>query len=196
MDKYQPQSSGMFVKEGHEEVDFSIRGIVLFIVILVLSAILTFLAASGLMRFFEWGEKKYIDKKPTPVQKQLSDERGGEPVKKTGGVKPLPDWYDRATDEATINRTFATPRLQNDDLADMNTFRKSENARLNNTGKDPDGTIHIPISKAIDLLSKEGLPAVNGTFRIEPPLAVATGESRASTHTPKSNRGMKGDVSH
>lgn len=196
MDKYQPQTSGMVVKEGHRELDFNLRGIVLFIVILVLSAILTFLAAGGLLRLFEWGERKYVDVKPTPVQKQLSDERGGEPIKKEGGVKPPSDWYSRATDEATINRTFATPRLQYDDVADMNMYRSSENARLNNTGKDADGTIHIPISQAIDILSKEGLPAVNGTFRLEPPLAVPTGESRPSSHTEKSNRGMKGDVSH
>lgn len=195
MDNFHPQG-GMFVKEGHQELDFNLRGIILFIVILVLSAVLTFLAAWGLMHLFEWIETKYIDVKPTPVQQQLSNERGGVPAAKTGNVRPLPDWYHRATDEATINRTFATPVLQYDDVADMNMFRSSEHARLNNTGKDPDGTIHIPISQAIGILSQRGLPAVNGTFRIEPPLAVITGESRASTHTEKSNRGMKGDVSH
>lgn len=191
MDKYQPQTSGIFVKEGHQELDFNLRGIILFIVILVLSAILTFIAAGGLMRLFEWGERKYVDVKPTPVQKQLSDERGGEPVKKVGGVKPPSDWYSREADDATIRRTFATPLLQYDDVADMNSFRNSENERLDHAGKDADGTIHIPISQAIDILSKEGLPAVNGTFRIEPPLGVPTGESRPSSHTPKSNRGMK-----
>lgn len=191
MDKYQPQTSGMVVKEGHQELDFNLRGIVLFIVVLVLSAILTFIAAGGLMRFFEWYEKTKLDVKPTPVQKQLSDERGGEPIKTTGGVKPRPDWYNRETDEDTLKRTFATPRLQYDDVADMNLFRNSENERLNHAGKDADGTIHIPISQAIDIISKEGLPAVNGTFRVEPPLGVPTGESRPSSHTPKSNRGMK-----
>jgi hypothetical protein len=196
MDKFQPQASGMSVKEGHRELDFNLRGIVLFIVILVLSAIVTFIAAGGLLRLFEWGERKYVDVKPTPVRQQLDNERGGEPIKQVGGVKPAPDWYNRATDEAQINRTFATPRLQYDDVADMNMFRNSENERLNNAGKDADGTIHIPISQAIDIISKEGLPSVNGTFRIEPPLAVPTGESRPSTHTEKSNRGMKGDVSH
>jgi hypothetical protein len=195
MDNFHPQG-GTFVKEGHQELDFNLRGIILFIVILVLSAVLTFLAAWGLMHLFEWIETKYFDVKPTAVQQQLSNERGGEPVKKTGTIRPAPDWYNRATDEATINRTFSTPILQNDDVADMDMFRNSEHERLNNTGKDADGTIHIPISQAIDALSQRGLPAVNGTFRIEPPLAVTTGESRASTHTEKSNRGLKGDLSH
>ena len=104
MDKYEPQTSGIFVKEGHQELDFNLRGIILFIVILVLSAILTFIAAGGLMRLFEWGERKYVDVKPTPVQKQLSDERGGEPIKKTGGVRPRPDWYNR---EADLDTMFA-----------------------------------------------------------------------------------------
>lgn len=195
MDNFHPQG-GTFVKEGHQELDFNLRGIILFMVVLVLSAVFTFLAAWGFMHLFEWIETKYIDVKPTPVQQQLNTERGGAPVKKTGEVRPTPDWYNRATDEATINRTFAAPILQYDDVADMNLFRNSENARLNNTGKDSDGSIHIPISQAIDILSQRGMPAVNGTFRIEPPLAVTTGESRASTHTEKSNRGMKGDVSH
>ena len=191
MDNFHPQGGEIFVKEGHQELDFNPRGIILFIIILVLSAVLTFIAAWGLMHLFEWIETKYFDVKPTPVQQQLSNERGGEPVKKTGEIRPTPDWYNRATDDATIRRTFATPILQYDDVADMNYFRKSENDRLDNTGKDPDGTIHIPISQAIDILSQRGLPAVNGTFRIEPPLAVPTGESRPSTHTEKSNRGMK-----
>src|SRR5215467_6683114 len=150
MDKYQPQTSGMSVKEGHQELDFNLRGIVLFIVILVLSAILTFLAAWGLMHFFEWLAKR-SEAAPTHVQKQLSDQRGGEPIKPTGGVRPRPDWYNREADLATINRTFATPRLQSDDTADMKSFRNSENERLNHAGKDADGTIHIPISQAIDI---------------------------------------------
>jgi hypothetical protein len=148
-----------------------------------------------MLRGLEWWERTH-EAKATPVQQQLLQQRGGEPIERTGGAKPPSDWYTRARDEKVINNIFAAPRLQYDDVADMNFFRKSENERLNHVGKDADGSVHIPIAQAIDLLSHRPFPAVNGTFRIEPPLAVPTGESRPSTHTEKSNRGMQGDVSH
>jgi hypothetical protein len=195
MDKFQPQTPGIFVKEGHREIDFNLRGIILFIVILVLSAIFTFLIAWGMLRGLEWWERTH-EAKATPVQQQLEQERGGEPIERGGGVKPPSDWYTRARDEKVINNIFATPRLQYDDVRDMNLFRDSENERLNNVGKNPDGSVHIPIADAIDYLSRSKLPEVNGTFRVQPPLAVPTGESRPSTHTEKSQRGMRGDVSH
>ena len=166
MDNYQPQA-GAHVKFGHEEHDINVRGIVLFLIILVLSAVMTLLIAWAFMVFFEWVEKK-LEPKPTAVQQQLINQRGPELAKT--GVKPAPDWYARAVDTETINRTFATPRLQYDDAADMAKFLEIEDNRLNNTGKDSDGSIHIPIDRAIDLVSKEGLPQVNGTFTAAPPL--------------------------
>src|SRR5215472_6618310 len=137
MDNFHPQSSGMHVRAGHEEADFSLRGIIIFIVILVLSAIFTMFAVSGLMRLFEWGEKKYIDQKSTPAQQQLSQDRGE--LAKKQGVKPPPDWYDRAVDEKVLEKTFAAPRLQYDDATDMSSFLESEKHRLESTGKDAGG---------------------------------------------------------
>jgi hypothetical protein len=169
MDNYHPQAS-MHVKAGHEETDFSLRGIILFIIILILSAIVTLIVAWALLRVFEWTETTYFEKKPTPVQKQLSDQRGGETLKKPGAVKPAPDWYSRAVDERTIERTFAAPRLQYDDTADMDLFLKTETDRLHSVGKDSEGNIYIPIDRAIDLVASEGLPPVNGTFVPGPPL--------------------------
>jgi hypothetical protein len=69
-----------------------------------------------------------------------------------------------------LEKTFATPRLQDNDEADMNLFRNSEKAWLESTGKNPDGSIHIEIDRAIDVVAREGLPAVNGTFVPQPPL--------------------------
>ena len=166
MDNYQPQAGGQ-VRFGHEEGDFNLRGIILFLVILVLSAVLTLIVAWALMEFFEWWEKNH-EPKPTAVQQQLINQRGPEMAKT--GVKPAPDWYSRAVDDKTMERTFATPRLQYDDAADMALFLQIEQNRLNNTGKDTDGNIFIPIDRAMDLVVKEGLPPVNGTFTVSPPL--------------------------
>ncbi|HEY6250489.1 MAG TPA: hypothetical protein VI685_11055 [Candidatus Angelobacter sp.] len=179
MDSYTPQG-GMQVKSGHEESDINLRGIILFVVVLVISAGLTFAAASGLLRVFEWGEKKYIDKKPTAAQEQLHQERGDLAKKET--LKPTPDWYDREIDAKVLEKTFATPRLQDDDADDMSTFLESEKEWLANAGKDSQGNIHIPIDQAIDLLSdpKRGLPQVNGAFVPGPPLGNLTDVSEAA----------------
>lgn len=167
MDNFQPQSGDLHVAMGHEEGDFSIKGIVLFIVILVISAVFTFLAAAGLLRLFEWAEVKYFDTPSTAVQNQLSEQRGEMATKER--VKPQSPWYDRAVDEKVLQRTFAVPRLQYDDAADMAFFLDQENQLLKGTGKNPDGSVHIPIDQAIDLVTKQGLPPVNGTFTSEPP---------------------------
>lgn len=178
MDSYKPQSGGMGVSAGHEEDTFNLRGIILALVFLVLCGGMTFLAASGLMRLFEWGEKKYFDKESTAAQKQLSEQRGE--LAKREGVRPKPDWYDREIDEKVLEKTFAAPRLQYDDASDMQAFLGSETDRLESTGKDADGTIHIPINQAIDLLAKRGLPQVNGTFTPGPAFGALTDVSDAA----------------
>lgn len=180
MDNFHPQSGEMHLGAGHEEGEFNIRGIILFIVILVLSAVLTFIAAAILMRVFEWAERTYIDKPPSAVQQQLSEQRG-EPATREG-VRPQPDWYNREIDEKVLEKTFTTPRLQYDDAADMNFFVDAEQRRLDSTGKDTNGNIHIPIDRAIDLLSQpqRGLPSVNGTFTPQPPLGSLESEAEAA----------------
>ncbi len=44
-------------------------------------------------------------------------------------------------------------------------FRGSEDEWLSSTGKTPDGNIHIPIDRAMDILASSGLPQVSGPFQ-------------------------------
>lgn len=178
MDNFEPQAGGMHVGVGHEEDKFSIRGIVVFITVLVISGIFTFIAAWGLLRVFEWGENKWFEEPATAAQNQLHEARGE--MAHREGAKPQPDWYNREIDEKVVEKTFAAPRLQYDDAADMGTFLKAEKERLDTVGKDPDGTIHIQINRAIEVLSERGLPAVNGTFTSQPPLGALEAVSQAS----------------
>ena len=178
MDNFESQAGGMLVSKGHEEDKFSVRGIVVFIVALVISGIVTFIAAGVLLRLFEWAENKYFEKPSTAAQNQLHEARGEMAPRE--GVRPQPDWYNREIDEKVVEKTFAAPRLQYDDAADMGTFRNAERERLVSVGKDPDGTIHIQINRAIDLLSQRGLPAVNGTFTAQPPLGSLEAVSQAA----------------
>lgn len=184
MDEFRPQSEGLSVKEGHQEVDFSVRMIVVSVVFLVVSGVAVFLAAAAFMKGFEWWEHKH-DAQLTPVQEQLNKERATE--KQPEGIKPPPDWDERAQQESHLQKTFPMPRLQYDDVRDMNQLRQAEDQRLASREKNPDGTMHIPISEAIDLLSKKGLPAVSGPFTPSVSLPVEPGpaisESRVKTGT-------------
>lgn len=169
-DKFETQSGG-HLKEGHEESDLSIRGIVLFGVFLAVGGVLAFVLMIGMIWGLEKWEKSQ-EAKLTPMEQQLHDERdapkeglGKEPPAAEGEVKPAPDWFGRGKMEDHLSHTIKTPRLQYDDEHDMRTFRGSEEKWLKSTGKAPDGSIHIPIQDAMEILVKHGLPAVSGPFQ-------------------------------
>lgn len=200
MDKHHSYSAA---HPGDEhEVDFSIRGIVVFGVCLAVGIALTFVACKGIV----WGLEKWEHSQEaaaSPVEKQLRAERAYAPEapartsgSKEAEIKPSPEEEERIETEQALQKTFPTPRLQYDDVQEMNFFLTSENKWLNSNGKNPDGTAHIPISQAMDLLAARGLPSVNGKFSPDAPGAVPTGNSRESSHQPKSGRGLTGDTAH
>jgi hypothetical protein len=82
-----------------------------------------------------------------------------------GEVKPAPDWYGRGKMDEHLSRTIKTPRLQYDDEHDMQIFRGSEERWLSSTGKSANGSIHIPVSRAMEILAQRGLPQVSGPFQ-------------------------------
>jgi hypothetical protein len=63
-------------------------------------------------------------------------------------------------------RSFPAPRLQPDDVADMNKFRADEEIILNTYDwvDQQQGTVRVPIEQAIKALAQQGLPV-----RPEPP---------------------------
>jgi hypothetical protein len=161
MDKFETQSGG-HLKEGHEESDLSIRGIVLFGVFLAVGGVLAFVLMIGMI----WGLEKWEqsrEAKLTPMQQQLQQERET-PKEGLGKLMP-PSEDDRGKIENHLNKTFKAPRLQYDDEHDMGIFRGSEDQWLSSTGKDVEGNIHIPIDRAMEILAKQGLPPVSGPFQ-------------------------------
>jgi hypothetical protein len=170
-DKFETQSGGMHIKEGHEESDLSVRGIALFGVFLAVGGILSFVLMIAMIRIMENYEKKH-EAQLTPVEQQLHNERdqpreglGKEMPGREGALKPPPDWFGRGKMEDHLSRTFKTPRLQYNDEHDMALFRGSEEEWLSSTGKDANGSIHIPINRAIDMLAQHGLPQVSGPWQ-------------------------------
>lgn len=180
MDKFHTQSGDLYLKEGHEETDLSVRGIVLFLVSLAIAGLAAFVIVFAFYKYLQHWDRQ--NQPPmTAVEQQLSKQR--EAYEETAGkvalppgqaesVKPLPDYYGRGKMDEHLARTFPGPRLQYDDVYDLNLFRTSQERWLSSTGKNPDGTVHIPIDQAMDLLVQRGLPQVSGPF-IPPMLPTA-----------------------
>jgi hypothetical protein len=172
MDEFVPQTGGLEVREGHEESDLSIRGIVTFGVILAIAGMLTFVGVRVLISGvpyigLEWWERKVFPVPPplTAVEQQLRAERTrpAGPGAPTREAERRPEGYGRGDVEANLERTFPTPRLQYDDVREMEVFRGSEDDWLKSAGRDAQGNIHIPVARAMELLVEKGLPA-SGPF--------------------------------
>ena len=169
--KFETQSGG-HIKEGHQESDVSVRGIVLFGVFLAVGGVLSFLLVLGMIKWILEPIEKSSEAKLTPMEQQLQKEReqpqqglGKAVPTSEGEIKPAPDWYGRGKMDEHLSRTIKSPRLQYDDEHDMGMFRDSEEDWLRRTGKTQDGAIHIPINRAMEILAQRGLPAVSGPFQ-------------------------------
>src|SRR5437764_15130339 len=135
--------------------------IVFSVVFLFIGGFLVFVVSGAIMRSLEWWEQKH-DVQLTPLQEQLNRERST--AQPGEGVKPPPDWDERAQQENHLQKTFPTPRLQYDDVRDMNQLRSAVDKHLNSDGKNADGTVHIPITRSMESLSKEDLRYASGSF--------------------------------
>src|ERR1041385_2067751 len=168
--KFETQSGG-HIKEGHQESDISVKGVVWSGIVLAVGGIIAFVLMIGMIHGLEAYEKNH-EAKLTPMEKELQQERetpkeglGKVIPTSEGEIKPAPDWYGRGKMDEHLSRTIKTPRLQYDDEHDMQIFRGSEERWLTSTGKLPDGSIHIPINRAMEILAQRGLPQVSGPFQ-------------------------------
>jgi len=168
--KFETQIGG-HTKEGHQESDVSVKGVVWSGIILALGGVIAFVLMIGMIHGLETYERNH-EAKLTPMEKQLQQERdtpreglGKMIPTKEDEVKPAPDWYGRGKMDEHLSRTIKTPRLQYDDEHDMQMFRGSEERWLSSTGKSANGSIHIPVSRAMEILAQRGLPQVSGPFQ-------------------------------
>jgi hypothetical protein len=168
--KFETQSGG-HIKEGHQESDISVKGVVWSGIALAVGGMIAFVLMVGLIHGLEAYERNH-EAKLTPMEKELQQERetpkeglGKVIPTKEGEIKPAPDWYGRGKMDEHLSRTIRAPRLQYDDEHDLQIFRGSEERWLSSTGKLPDGSIHIPINRAMEILAQRGLPQVSGPFQ-------------------------------
>ena len=199
-DKFETQSGGGHLKEGHEESDLSVRGIALFGLFLFIGGVFSFVLMIGMIRFMENWEKDH-EARLTPMEKQMQESRdkpkeglGKETPAAEGEVKPAPDWFGRGKMEDHLGQTFKAPRLQYDDEHDMKGFSSSEEDWLKKTGKASDGSIHIPINRAMEILAQRGLPPVSGPFQPANVGAVSAAYPTGGSDTGQTARPPAGSV--
>jgi hypothetical protein len=122
----------------YDATDLSARGVFAFLIFLAVGGTLLALAL--------WGVYKYIaNVKSVASLDQAPLSTPARELAPIGGNPAL---------------NFPAPRLQPDPVADMNAFRAREEQILNSYGwvDEANGKVHIPIERAMDLVSTVGLP--------------------------------------
>jgi hypothetical protein len=120
----------------YDRTDMSAKAIVGFLIALAIAGVFMHLSL--------WAVYKYL----TASERAVSPLAG--PIQ--SGTRQLP--------QGDPERTFPAPRLQTDDVADMNKFRISEEEMLRTYGSSNQtaGAARIPIEQAMQVIAKQGLP--------------------------------------
>jgi hypothetical protein len=82
--------------------------------------------------------------------------------------------------------SFPLPQLQSEPIRDYHQFQAAQDKRLQSYGwmDKREGTVHIPVSRAMDLLVERGLPTPEGPVT---PQVNADGEQRSQETPPREN---------
>ena len=146
----------------YDRTDLSPRGILLFLVGLLICGVFVELVIWGMFRFLSHSPF-FAKGNPSPMvnaQKLPPPKAEGVDFENTTGVNP---------------ENFPEPRLQTDDVVDMRNLLNSEHKILypEQPFLDKSGTVHIPITDAMKLIEERGLP-------VRPASATATGTQKVA----------------
>jgi hypothetical protein len=130
----------------YERADLSAKGIVLFLVGLLVAGVFIELVLWGMFRFMAKSDVLFPQSQPNPMMSARK-------------LAPAPRSVLQNNPAVDI-MVFPEPRLQTGDAADMNKFLNSQQKTLNpdQPFMDQSGTVHIPISQAMKLIEERGLP--------------------------------------
>ena len=169
MEHIKSQSQGLVTTDrdhGHEESDINVKAIFGFLLFLVIGGLVSHLALWGMYVYLDKRATKMNEGATTPVQAQMEAQRPQPTQKKIAQSGQV--GMDRPeTAKETLERLqaqFPTPRLQDDDVRDMNMLRANEDKLLHGymwLDKN-NGAVRIPVERAMEVLAERGLPAVPG----------------------------------
>ncbi len=130
----------------YERSDLSHRGIWAFFAFLAISAVVIFVAVGALYKGFGFAEEKFS---PAPNPMAQSRAMKTEDRMQNTSMVDLQKFTDNGTQ----------PLLQINEPADMQTFRQQEETLLNAAPwRDDKGNVHLPIERAMELVSQRSLP--------------------------------------
>jgi hypothetical protein len=132
------------IEEGHEPSEIKLRAIIIFAVVFVAVAIVVEVAMVGVMGLFKVQDAEQVKSKP-----RLLEDKTGQ---------------------------FPPPNLQLNTTAEMLNFRQAESESITSYGwvDEKDGIAHIPIDRALQIVTERGLPKA-------PPEAAAAAEKKATS---------------
>ena len=131
----------------YERTDLGHRGIWAFFAFLAISGIVIFIAVGALYKGFGYAQSK-LATTPGPMA-QSNAAKTDDPMMNTSMVN---------LQKFSANGT--QPLLQSNDVVDMDTFLKEEQTLLHAAPwKDDKGNVHLPIERAMELVSQRSLPA-------------------------------------
>ena len=131
----------------YDRTDLSAKGILLFLAGLLVAGIFIELVIWGMFRFLSHSTL-FAQGNPSPLvqmQKAMPETVPGSGLQNTGQVN---------------TRVFPEPRLQTNDVNEMDGFLAQEHEILYPSApfQDSTGTVHIPIDQAMALIVERGLP--------------------------------------
>jgi hypothetical protein len=131
----------------YDRTDLSARGILLFLAGLLVAGIFIELVIWGMFRFLSHSTL-FVQGNPSPLvqaQKAVPETAPGSGLQNTAQVNTA---------------VFPEPRLQTNDVYDMDGFQRQEHEILyaSQPFEDSTGTVHIPINQAMALIVERGLP--------------------------------------
>ena len=131
----------------YDRSDLSARGVLLFLVGLLVAGIFIELVIWGMFRFLSHSTL-FVQGNPSPMvqaMKTAPEKAPGASLQNNTGIS---------------TQVFPTPRLQTDDVADMDNMLNQEKKILHpeQPFEDSAGNVHIPINQAMNLIVERGLP--------------------------------------
>jgi len=135
----------------YERADLSVPGILWFLIGLLIAGVFIELVLWGMFRFMARSEALF----PQPQVNPMYQAQQAQKAAPAGGSRSV------LQNAPAVNLdVFPEPRLQTNDASAMSRFLNSEQELLNvkQPFADSNGTIHIPISLAMQLIVERGLP--------------------------------------
>ena len=152
MEHIKPQVTKFSPEPIHEDRDIDVKGVLGFIIFLAVCGVIIHVAMWGLyVGLGHWADKR--DQAAANPMVANSPLLGTKPTAAQGSENVQKQMKD-------IVATFPEPRLQPDEVRDMDLFRQSEDKKLRSYGKvDANGQmVQIPIERAMEIIAERGLP--------------------------------------